>query len=84
MSAPSEAADGAAHGFSVKLDKWPAHLAAALAIRDGQIRAADDGEEDTAHVNGREPVDTANIAIRGDRVVAVVVADDADTAGASK
>jgi len=68
----------------VKLDKRPAHLAAALAIRGGQIRAADDGAEDIAHANGWEPVDTANIAIRGDRVVAVVVADHADTAGASK
>jgi hypothetical protein len=37
-SAPSRAADGAAHGFSVKPGKCPAHLAAALAIRGRQIR----------------------------------------------
>jgi hypothetical protein len=84
VGAHSEAADGAAHGFSVKLDKWPAHLAAALAIRGGQIRAAGDGAKDTAHANGWEPADTANIAVRGDRIVAVVVADHAETAGASK
>ena len=82
VSAPSRAADGAAHGFSVKLDKWSAHLAAALAIRGGQIRAAGDSAEVTAHAKGREPVDTANTAIRGDRVVAVV--DHAVKVGASK
>jgi hypothetical protein len=82
VSAHSRAADVAAHGFSAKLDMWSAHLAAALPIRGGQIRAAGDGAEVAAHANGREPVDTANIAIRGDRVVAVV--DHAVKVGASK
>jgi hypothetical protein len=82
LSAHSRAADVAPHGFSAKLDKWSAHFAAAPAIRGAQIRAAVDGAEVTAHANGQEPVDTANIAIRGDRVVTVV--DHAIKVGASK
>jgi hypothetical protein len=76
VTAHSRAAYVAAHGFSAKLDKWSAHLAA-VAIRGGQICAAGDGMEVTAHANGRKPLDTATIAF----VVAVV--DHAVKVGAS-
>jgi hypothetical protein len=48
-------ADGAAYGFSVKLDECWAHLAAAVAVRGRQIRATGDGAEVAAHATTGSP-----------------------------